>query len=473
MSIRDLVVIGGGVGGLVVTSVAAQLGLKVTLVERHSRLGGDCLHYGCVPSKTLIQSAKVASLMRRGPSFGLPGFAPEVDLGHVTDHVQDVIASIQVHDDPDRFRSYGAEVLFGEARFVGPSEIEVKGERIQGKRFVVSTGSRPAIPPVQGLREAGFVTNEQVFTLKELPRRLAVLGGGPIGIELAQAFHRLGSRVTVLEMAPEILPKDDPELARELRRILEAEGLEIHVATTVERVETEDGVKVLYCKRGGGFEPVAVDEILVAAGRAPVVDELGLEAAGVEFDRRGIKVDARMRTSRKHIFACGDVTGIMPFTHVAEYQAGVIISNAVFRVPKKADYSVIPWVTYCDPELAQVGLTEAQARANGLEPEVLRFDFKDVDRALAEVEAHGRIKLITHKRRILGASILGPHGGELIHEIVLAMQAGVKIGAVSAAVHAYPTLAQIHRRAVNTHYGKQLFSQRTRSLVRWINRLMP
>lgn len=471
---RDLVVIGGGVGGLVTASVAGQLGLRVTLIEREPRLGGDCLHYGCVPSKTLIKSAKVAALMRRGAEFGLPAFEPAVDLGAVSDHVREVIETIQHHDDPERFREYGVEVVFGEARFVDAHAVEVKGRRYEGRRLVIATGSRPAVPPVDGLAEAGYLTNRHVFDLYQLPPRLAVLGAGPVGVELAQAFQRLGSQVTLLEMAAEILPREEPAFAAELRRRLEAEGMRIHTGARVDCAERgADGTRRLTAHQGDEHFPVEAEQVLVAAGRAPNVEALDLEAAGVDHDRRGVRVDARLRTSRRHIYACGDVCGPHPFTHMAEYQAGIVLSNAVFRFPKKVDYRVVPQVTYSDPELARVGPTAAEARERWPGVEVLTFAFADVDRALAEVEPHGRMQLLVRRGRIEGATLLGAHAGELLHEVVLAMQARVKIGKISAAIHAYPTLAQIHRRVVNTRYAETLFSERTRRLVRWIHRLLP
>ncbi|MGD2074972.1 MAG: FAD-dependent oxidoreductase [Gammaproteobacteria bacterium] len=467
---RKLVIIGGGPGGLVVASVASQLGLQVTLIEKSDRLGGDCLHSGCVPSKTLIHAARVAALMRRGAEFGLDACEPRVDLGRVSDHVQSVIDRIQEHDDPERFRSYGCEVLFGAAEFVDAHRVRVNDDIIRGRRIVIATGSRPLVPPVEGLQESGFLTNETLFSLRELPARLVVLGGGPVGVEMAQAFARLGSEVSVVERLPQLLPQEDPEVAQALGDLLSAEGIRIHTGTAAERVTIEGAKRVLECS---GDVRLEADQLLVAVGRQPAVEGLNLEAAGVEYDRRGIGVDSRMRTSQKHIFACGDVCGPYPFTHMAEYQAGVVISNAVFRFPKKADYRVVPWVTYTDPELARVGLTAAQAAEQGIEPVVLRFPFRDVDRALAEVEPHGFVKLVTHRKKILGATILGAHAGELIHEIALAMQTGATIGDISATIHAYPTLAQVHRRAVNTYYGGRLFSPGTRRLVRWINRLVP
>ncbi len=467
---QDLVVIGGGAGGLVVASGAAQLGLCVTLIERQGRLGGDCLHYGCVPSKTLIHVAKVASLMRRGTEFGLPAVAAPIDLAKVNAHVRRVIDTLQAHDDPERFRSYGCEVLFGHGEFLGPHEVQVDGRVIRGRRFVIATGSRPAVPPIEGLMKAGYLTNLDMFSLPELPRRLAVLGSGPVGIELAQAFARLGSRVTVIEQLPHILPQEDPEITSALHAILAAEGIEILTPTAAVRVRREAANLVVECSDG---RRIAADRILVATGRVPNLEGLGLAAAGVHYTMEGITVDSRMRTSQHHIYACGDVCGPYPFTHVAEYQAGVVISNAVFRFPKKADYRTVPWVIFTDPELARVGLTEEQAREQGLEPTVLRLPFAGVDRAVTEADAAGLAKLVVYRGRIIGAHLLGPRAGELIHEIVLAMRVGARISDITAAIHAYPTLAQVHRRTVNTWYARRLFAPSTRRLVSWINRLFP
>jgi len=470
MGKRDLVIIGGGAGGLVVASVASQLGLKVTLIEKQEKLGGDCLHTGCVPSKTLIQAAKVASLMRRAGEFGLESILPRVDLSKVNEHVQSVIDQIQPNDDPERFRAYGCEVLFGHAEFIGADTVRVNDQQIRGRRFLIATGSRPFVPPIDGLKETGYLTNEDIFSLPELPQRLVVLGGGPIGLEMAQAFARLGSKVSVVERLPHLLPQEDAEIADTLKERLIAEGIDVYTSTSAERVTRQGDTRRIECDSGVTLE---ADQVLVVVGWRPSVEDLGLEIVGVDFDPRGIKVDKRMRASKKHIYACGDVCGPYPFTHMAEYQAGIVISNAVFRFPKKVDYRVVPWVTYTDPELARVGLTEQQAREQGIEATVLRFPFRDIDRALAEVETWGLTKFVVHKGKILGASILGPHAGELIHEIVLAMKTGAGIGDISATIHAYPTLAQIHRRTVNTWYGEKLFSARTRRLVGWINRLMP
>lgn len=467
---RDLVILGGGAGGLVVASVAAQLGLSVTLIEKQPKLGGDCLHYGCVPSKTLIHAARVAHLQRRAADYGLDPQVAPADLGRVNDAVHDVIERIQKHDDPERFRGYGCDVRFGAASFAGPHTVTVDGTAIHGRRFVIATGSRPFVPPIPGLAEAGFVTNETVFNLRTLPKRLAVLGGGPIGLELAQAFARLGSRVTVLEQQPRLLPLEDAEIAERLRSLLAAEGLEILTGTAAARVEHGAGVKVIHASGGRRIE---ADEILVAVGRRPNVEELNLEEIGVAFGARGIRVDARQRTTLKHIYACGDVCGLFPFTHMAEYQAGLVIANAIFRFPKKSDYRIVPWVVFTDPELARVGLTENEARAQGIAPTVLRFPFENVDRALCEREPGGLAKLVTHKGKILGATLLGPHAGELIHEIALAMRLNAGLRELSETIHAYPTLAQSIRRAANTYYSGTLFSPRTRNVVKWLNRLLP
>ena len=470
MSKRDLVIIGGGAGGLVVASVAAQLGLNVTLIEKRDKLGGDCLHYGCVPSKTLIHSARVAALMRRAGEFGLPACEPAVDLGRVVDHVQAVIDRIQVHDDPERFRGYGCEVIFGAATFIDVHNVQVDDRVIHGRRFVIATGSQPLLPPIEGLQDADCLTNETLFKLRELPQRLVVMGGGPVGLEMAQAFARLGSDVTLVERLPQLLPQEDPEVADALQARLESEGMKIHTSTRAVRVARDGDKTQVICARGSAL---VADRLLVAVGRRPAVSGLGLEAAGIAHDEHGIRVDRRQRTSQKHIYACGDVCGPYPLTHMAEYQAGIVISNAVFRVPKKTDYRVVPRVTYTDPEVATVGLTEQQARDKGMHPAVLRFPFENIDRAITDGETTGLAKLVVHKGRILGASLLGAHAGELVHEIVLAMKTEAGIGDISAAIHAYPTLSQIHRRTVNTWYGRKLFSPGTRRLVRWINRLLP
>ncbi len=473
---RDLIIIGGGAGGLSVASAAAQLGLNVTLIEKQDKLGGDCLHYGCVPSKTLIHSAKVAHLMRHADKVGLEAMVPPTNLAKVNQHVKSVIDKIQVHDNPERFRDYGCEVLFTSAKFINTHQVEVDGRILSAKRFVLAMGSHPAVPPIAGLDTVAYQTNESIFSMQNLPKHLVVLGAGAIGIELAQAFVRLGSQVTVIEMAPHIIPAADHEASQALLIQLEAEGIDFHLASKVTAVQQDEhGMKVVECEsKYGETLTIIGDELLVATGRSPNVNDVNLDVTGVAYSPRGIEVDARLRTRAKHIFAMGDVVASpYKFTHVAEYHAGIVIANVVFRVPKKTDYRVLPTVVFSDPELASVGLTEQQAAQQGLQFEVLRFYFNDVDRAITEVETQGFVKLLVAKGYILGATLLGPHAGELLAEIVLAMQAKIKIGVISAAIHAYPTLAQINRRVVNTYYGAKLFSPRTRKIVAWIKRVLP
>jgi len=385
---QDLIVIGGGVAGLVTTSVAAQLGVKVTLIEKHKQLGGDCLHYGCVPSKTMIHAAKVAHIMRYAANCGLNNIEPDINLGKINDHIATVIAHIQQHDDPERFRSYGADVLFGTPQFTDPHSITVNGNTIQGKRFLIATGSEPAIPPIPGLKDTGFITNQTVFRKRELPKHLIILGAGVIGIELAQCFARFGSKVTVVEMLDRILPTIDTEISSQLQTVLSREGINFHLSTRASAVSQNNELKQLSCETKEGEKlQLTADEILVATGQAPNTTHLNLETAGVKYSKQGIVVDKRLRTSAKHIYAAGDVLDLpYKFTHVAEYQAGIIISNAIFRFPKKVNYHVVPAVVFSDPEIAMVGMSEEQAKAAGKLSDTLRFDFKDIDRAITDGE---------------------------------------------------------------------------------------
>nr|NIR58624.1 FAD-dependent oxidoreductase [Gammaproteobacteria bacterium] len=323
---------------------------------------------------------------------------------------------------------------------------------------------------IDGLETIDHLTNERAYDLPALPSRLAVLGAGPVGVELAQAFARLGSRVTLIEQAEHPLPQEDPEIAERLREVLEADGLTVRTGARVERVHRAGDATRL---AGPGGLDVEADAVLIAVGRRPNVEDLDLEAAGVTYSSAGIEVDRRQRTANRRIYACGDVCGPYAFTHVAEHQAGIVLANAVFRLPRKTDYSATPWVVFTDPELARVGLTEGQARARGLEPKVMRLELGGLDRALTEAEERGLVKLVTHRDRLLGASLLAPRAGELVHEIVLGMRLGARARDISAAIHAYPTYAQAHRRAVNEAYAERLFAPATRRLVRWLNRLLP
>ena len=440
----DIVIIGGGSGGLVVASAAAQLNAKVALVEKN-RLGGDCLWFGCVPSKSLLHASRVAHEVKHSSRFGIYTTPPDIQFSEATGHVQNVISTIQPHDSPERFESLGVEVIFGEGQFKDQKTFTVNGRDLKARAFVVSTGSRPQVPPIEGIEEVGFLTNEQIFSLKERPQSLAVIGAGPIGCELGQAMHRLGSQVTIVSSRDHILPKEDPEAALVVEKQLEADGVNILRGKRATKVEVINGKKHLWV----GEEKIVVDEILVSSGRVPNVHSLNLEAAGVEYTEKGIVVNPKLQTTNKRIYGCGDVIGGYQFTHVAGYEAAVVVQNALFFPSAKADYRVIPWATFTEPELARVGLSEKQARDRyGDKIEVLKQDFAEVDRAQAEGATEGFAKIITtSKGEILGAHLVGASAGELIHEIILAMKNKLPVSALTGIIHIYPTLSEVNSKA--------------------------
>ncbi len=452
----DLVIIGGGSGGLVVASAAAQLKAKVALVEK-DRLGGDCLWYGCVPSKSLIHAARVAHEVKNSSRFGIYTNPPEIKFAEANCHVAQVINEIEPHDSPERFRGLGVEVIFGSGQFIDKETFEVDGRKLTARAFVVSTGSRAAIPPVPGLKEAGYLTNEEVFSLTERPDSLAVIGAGPIGCELGQSFHRLGAEVTIIASRDQIMPKEDPEAAAVVQKEMEAEGIRILTQARVKEVKVIDGKKVLQA----GEHEIAVDEILVSAGRSPNVDSLNLEAAGVEYDKKGIKVNQKLQTTNPKIYGCGDVIGGYQFTHVAGYEAVVALKNALFFPLSKVKYGVIPWATFTDPELARVGMTEQEAKKHyGDDVYVLKQPFAGVDRAQAEAATAGFSKIITRGNgEILGAHLVGPSAGELIHEIVLAMSNNLKVSALTG-IHVYPTLSEVNSKAALLLKNKSLLKMK-------------
>lgn len=469
----DIGVLGGGAGGLTVAAGAAQFGARTVVIEKTPKLGGDCLHYGCVPSKTLIRTAGVWAQARRSGEFGLPELdLPPVDLAAVMGRVHAVIDRIQEHDSPERFCRLGAQVRFGPPRFVDDHVVRVNEDRVSARHWVVATGSGPAVPPVEGIEEVPYWTNETVFQQRTLPDRLLVLGAGPIGLELAQAFRRLGSRVTVVEFLDQILGPEDEDVAAALQERLDAEGLEILTGTkAVHAAPAGSGVRLTVAPaRGeGGSRTLEADALLVATGRRPNVEGLGLDAAGVEYTPKGIATDARLRTNVKHIYAVGDVNGVLPFTHVAGYEGSIALTNAVLHLPRKADYAKVPWCTYTDPEVASVGLNEKRARQDGVEYRVLEERFADNDRALAEAEPLGKIKvLVDDKGKVLGCQIIGAHAGELIHEWIAAVNGGVKLSTLAGAVHVYPTLAEISKRAAGAYYADKLFSDTTKGILRFL-----
>jgi len=469
----DLVIIGGGVAGLVSASGAARLGARVALVERLS-LGGDCLRTGCVPTKRLVRSARVAHIARGAGEFGIEIDGLRVDFGKVMRSMREVRAGIGEHDAPARFRAMGVEVVIGSGRFVDPHTFEVGGERLIGRKFIIATGSRPVMLPIPGLKESGALTNETALELEKLPASIVILGAGPIGMEFAQVFGRLGSKVTVIEKAGQILPREDKELADELFRAVADEGVKIETCTEVAEVSLKGGAKVLRASCPSGDKAFEADEVMIAIGRSPNVEGLGLEAAGVEYDgKKGIGTDDTLRTSQNHIYACGDVAGKYAFTSVAEYHAGIALSNALFPfVNRKVDYRVVPWTTFTDPELARAGLTEDEARQkHGSGVKVYRFHFKDVDRAVIDGEGRGLIKLVCDgKAGILGAHILGPHAGELIHEYALAMRENLPLTRISRMMHVYPTDSQGVKRAADQYYMEKLFAGWFPKLAGWLMR---
>ncbi|MBL6958014.1 MAG: FAD-dependent oxidoreductase [Rhodospirillales bacterium] len=463
----DLCIIGAGSGGLSVAAGASMMGASTVLIEK-GKMGGDCLNYGCVPSKALLAAGHAADAVRRGGRFGISPNQPVVNGARAYGHVADTIGAIAPHDSVERFEGLGVKVVQAEGRFDGPRTVEADGFRIQARRFVVATGSRAFVPPIEGLNEVSFHTNESIFSLGAVPDHLIVIGGGPIGIEMAQAHRHLGARVTVLEMFS-IMPKDDPELVDVLRKRLHEDGIDIREGVTVAKVEKAGNGLVVTIEQDGSDVRIEGSHLLVAAGRRPNVDGLGLETAGIAYSPQGIGVDNRLRTSNKKVFAIGDVAGSYQFTHVAGYHAGIVIRNALFRLPAKASMANVPWVTYTAPEVAQVGLTEQQAQEQGVEFQVLRWPFAENDRAQAEGETDGLVKvLVTPKGKILGAGIAGPHAGDLIQTWVLAMTGKLKIGAVAGMVAPYPTLGEVSKRAAGTFYTPKLFSERTKKMVRFL-----
>ncbi len=466
----DICVIGGGSGGLVVAAVAAQLGVPTILVEKH-KMGGDCLNYGCVPSKALLAAAHAAEGGRRARRFGVSFGSPKVDARGVFGHVAKAIATIAPHDSVERFEEFGVRVIKAAASFTGRREISAGAHTIRARRFVVASGSGPFVPPIPGLSETPYLTNETVFDQESLPAHLIVVGAGPIGMEMAQAHRQLGARVTVLEMFS-MLPNDDPELVDILRRRIKDEGIDLREGVKVVGTEKNGAGVAVKIENADGPARIEGSRLLIAAGRRPNTDGLNLAAAGIAHDAKGIRVDARLRTSNKRVFAIGDVAGGYQFTHVAGYHAGIVIRNALFRIPAKVDYAAVPWVTYTAPELAQVGMTEAAASQRGMGARVLRWSLGENDRAVVEDEADGMLKvMVTPKGRILGASIVGPHAGELIQVWGLAIQAKLKIGAIANMIAPYPTLGEANKRIAGDFFKPKLFSDRSRWLVGLLRKL--
>ncbi|NIZ62855.1 dihydrolipoamide dehydrogenase [Sedimentitalea sp. CY04] len=463
----DLLVIGAGSGGLSVAAGASQMGADVVLLEGH-KMGGDCLNYGCVPSKSLIASAKAAYGQGHTSAFGVADQVPQVDYAAAMDHVAEVVASIEPMDSQERSEGFGVKVIREFGEFISPTQVKAGDHIITARRVVIATGSSPLVPAIPGLSTVPYVTNETLFDQRDKPDHLLIIGGGPIGMEMAQAHVRLGCKVTVIEGA-RALGKDDPELAKVVLDSLRDEGVEIAEGAMVSAVRGQAGAIEVETKDGSIFKG---SHLLMAVGRKANTDRLNLGVAGIETNRAGILVDDQLRTSNKKVYAIGDVAGGMQFTHVAGYQAGVIIKSALFGLTSKAKSNHIPWTTYTDPELAQVGLTELQARdIYGAKLEVVRFDYHHNDRALAERKTKGFIKVMVVKGRPVGTSIVGHQAGELISTWSLALANGLKMSQIAAMVAPYPTISEINKRVAGAYFSPRLFdSQNVKRAVRFVQR---
>ena len=463
----DVCVIGAGSAGLSVAAGVAQLGARTVLFER-GEMGGDCLNYGCVPSKALLAAARSAQSAREAKAFGVMCSDPEIVFSSVMAHVRGVISAIAPHDSVERFEKLGVRVVRAQARFTGQREVSGGGLRVRARRFVIATGSAAVLPAIPGIQDVSTLTNETIFSLDARPDHLLIVGGGPIGVEMAQAFRRLGSKVTLFE-GSRLLQKDEPEFVDVLRRQLIAEGVEIREGANIASVARIDsGIAITLAAEG---ERVTGSHLLLAAGRRPRLDGLGLEQAGVAFTAKGVTVDARLRSSNKYVYAIGDVNGGPQFTHSANYQASVLIRNILFRLPAKTDYRALPWVTYSDPELAHAGMTEADARLRfGRDVRIARANFVANDRAQAERQTIGGIKVVSRSNgTILGVTILGSRAGELIGLWALAIAQNLKLSAMTGFILPYPTFGEISKAAASAFYTPKLFSAWPKRLVRLLS----
>ncbi|MDX2201116.1 MAG: FAD-dependent oxidoreductase [Hyphomicrobiaceae bacterium] len=466
----DLCVIGAGAGGLSVAAAAAQLGVSVALVEK-GRMGGDCLNTGCVPSKALIAAARRAHEMRTAGAFGVSPVRPAVDFRALHGHIHGVIDAIAPNDSVERFTGLGVKVVKGEARFVGKDTVVAADLRIRARRFVIATGSSPAIPAIPGLSSVPYLTNETLFEDRDKRDHLIIIGGGAIGVEMAQAHARLGCRVTLIE-ALKVLGRDDPEISELVVSRLVAEGVDIREGAHVERVSGGTNLIDVQVTQNGVSSLIQGSDLLIATGRLPNVAGLDLETAGIKYDKRGIKVNRGLVTSNRRVFAIGDVVGGMQHTHVASYHAGIVIRRALFRLPAKVNDDLVPWVTFTDPEIAHVGLTEDAARRRHGKVKVLRWPMHENDRAQTERATLGHAKVVTTRSgRIVGASIVGTHAGELIQMWSLAVSQGMNIKAMTQWISPYPTYSEVNRRLAIGYYAAAATNPFVRKLVGWLAKL--
>jgi pyruvate/2-oxoglutarate dehydrogenase complex dihydrolipoamide dehydrogenase (E3) component len=457
----DLGVLGGGAAGLTITAGAAQLGAKTLLVEKEEALGGDCLHFGCVPSKTLIRTARAYHDIKNAVRFGLPETDVQpVDFQKIAERIRSVINTIQKHDSVERFCGLGAQVEFGQAEFIDEHSIRLNGKTYSAKTWAIATGSSPAIPPFAGIDQVSYLTNKEIFSLEKLPTSMIVLGGGPIAMEMAQAFCRLGTKISVIQRSGQILSKEDKDMADTVMTVMQNEGVTFHLGTSVTDINEKNGMKqVSFTDKNGDKLTIKGETLLVAMGRSPNANSLGLDKIGVNFSNKGIDVDNRLRTNHKHIYAAGDITGRFQFTHAAGYEGGIVISNAIFHLPRKTDYTYLPWCTYTGPELASIGLNEKNAADKGIKYSVWTEEFKNNDRSLAEGEELGKIKMLLDKKeKPIGVQILGPHAGDLLNEWVAVLNGKMKLSTLAAAVHPYPALGEINKRVAGSFLSGKIFS---------------
>ena len=469
---HDIIIIGGGAAGLTIAAGCSQLGMRTALIE-NQHMGGDCLYYGCVPSKTLLKTATVYSQAARFPDFGLPSLSrlPQPAAQEVMGRVQRVIASIAPHDSPERFEQLGVEVLLGGARFVSGTELDYEDEqkevrRLSAKKFVIATGSSPAVPPIPGLQEAGYITNIDVFQLTKFPERLVILGGGPIGVEMAQAFARLGTAVSLIDKAAHVLPREDADMADYVEAALRNDGVELNLGAEIVEVAAGKRGKTVTIRTGGQEQQVHGDEILVALGRRGNTAELGLEAAGIETERSFVKVDHKLRSTNPRVYAAGDVNGNFLFTHVAGAEGSFLVKSLALHLPGKMSYEHVPWCTYSDPELASIGYNEHRAQQAGVTYRTVYTSFDEIDRARAEGYEEGQIKiLLNSKEKIIGVQIAGGHAGELLLPAIIAVQERWKLGTLMKPMYPYPTMGEIHKRAAGNYLSPKLFNPRVRTLL--------
>lgn len=446
---NNLIVIGAGSAGLVSAYIAVAVKAKVTLIEKH-RMGGDCLNTGCVPSKALIRSAKILAQANRAREYGFKYIDVEFDFAEVMQRIHRVISTVEPHDSIERYSELGVECIMGEARITSPYTVDVNGNTLTTRNIIIATGARPFVPPIPGIEDMEYLTSDNVWQITELPKRLVVLGGGPIGSELTQCFARFGSEVTQIEMLPRILVREDPEVSKIVKKQFEEDGVNVLVSHKALSFKLNGDQKIIVCEHEGNEIEIEFDALLVAVGRKPSIEGFGLEELGISTDKQGtVQTNAYLQTIHPNIYACGDVAGPYQFTHTAAHQAWYASVNALFgRFKKfKADYSVIPWATFTDPEVARVGLNETEAIEKGIEYEVSKYGIDDLDRAIADEEAHGFVKVLTvpGKDKILGATIVGDHAGELITEYISAMRHRLGMNKILGTIHIYPTLSEANK----------------------------